>query len=164
MVRTVPRRQPVQVTVVQLPAVNTPQFEWAKTRMPRHPQPVPPIYQPEVIADAIVWAANHHRREVSVGFPTVKAILGEKAIPKLLDHYLAWTAYKGQQTDEPVDPNRPNNLFEPVPGDYGAHGRFDRRARTSSTQFWLNKNRGWLALAGVGAVAGLVWSQARRAA
>lgn len=154
----------VRVTVVQLPAVNTPQFEWAKTRMPKQPQPVPPIYQPEVIADAIVWVADHSRREVSVGFSTVKAILGEKAIPKLLDHYLAWTAYPGQQTDEPVDPNRPNNLFESVPGDYGSRGRFDRRARGSSAQFWLNKNRGWVTLAGVGAFAGLVWSQSRRAA
>lgn len=146
----------VRVTIVQLPAVNTPQFSWIKTRMPRHPQPVPPIYQPEVIARAIVWAASHRRRELCVGWPTVKAIVGDKFIPGLLDHYLAWIGYSAQQTDRPVDPHRPDNLFHPVPGDYGAHGEFNRRARTGSLQLWGNMHRGWVSLAGL-AVAAVFW-------
>ena len=154
----------VRVTIVQLPAVNTPQFSWIKSRMPRHPQPVPPIYQPEVIADAIVWAAHHDRRELSVGFPTVKAILGDKFIPGLLDHYLAKIGYDSQQTNQPIDPNRPNNLYDPLPGDYGAHGEFDDGARRSSVQLWVNMNRGWLALAGLGFLAAYAWGQRERAA
>jgi NAD(P)-dependent dehydrogenase (short-subunit alcohol dehydrogenase family) len=143
----------IHLTTVQLPAVNTPQFKWIKSRMPCHPQPVPPIYQPEVIARAIYWAAHHRRREVSVGWPTVQAIVGDKFIPGLLDYYLAWTGYEAQQTAEPVAPDRPNNLFEPVPGDYGAHGGFDKGARRSSVQFWANRQRGWLTLAGFGLAA-----------
>jgi NAD(P)-dependent dehydrogenase (short-subunit alcohol dehydrogenase family) len=143
----------IHLTTVQLPAVNTPQFKWIKSRMPCHPQPVPPIYQPEVIARAIYWAAHHRRREVSVGWPTVQAIVGDKFIPGLLDYYLAWTGYEAQQTAEPVAPDRPNNLFEPVPGDYGAHGGFDKDARRSSVQFWANRQRGWLTLAGFGLAA-----------
>ena len=143
----------IHLTSVQLPAVNTPQFSWIKTRMPRHPQPVPPIYQPEVIAHAIYWAAHHRRREVSVGWPTVQAILGDKFIPGLLDHYLAWIGYDAQQTAQPIPPDRPNNLFEPLPGDYGAHGRFGEGARRASVQFWANRQRGWLALAGLGLAA-----------
>jgi NAD(P)-dependent dehydrogenase (short-subunit alcohol dehydrogenase family) len=143
----------VHITTVQLPAVNTPQFSWIKSRMPRHPQPVPPIYQPEVIARAIYWASRHRRREVSVGWPTVKAIVGDKFIPGLLDHYLAWIGYDAQQTSQPVDPDRPNNLFSPLPGDYGAHGRFDRGAREVSVQFWLNRHRNWLGAAAVGLAA-----------
>jgi NAD(P)-dependent dehydrogenase (short-subunit alcohol dehydrogenase family) len=145
----------VHLTTVQLPAVNTPQFSWIKSRMPRHPQPVPPVYQPELIARAIYWAAHHQRREVSVGWPTVQAILGDKFIPGLLDHYLAWVGYEGQQTPQPVPRDRPHNLFEPLPGDYGAHGPFDRIARQNSFQFWVNRQRGWLALAGLG-LGGLV--------
>ncbi len=145
----------VHLTSVQLPAVNTPQFSWIKTRMPRHPQPVPPIYQPEMIARAIYWAAHHRRREVSVGWPTVQAIVGDKFIPGLLDHYLAWTGYDAQQTDQPISPDRADNLFDPLPGDYGARGIFSRNARTTSLQFWANRQRGWLALAGLG-LAGLV--------
>lgn len=143
----------VHITTVQLPAVNTPQFSWIKSRMPRHPQPVPPIYQPEVIARAIRWAAHHRRREVCVGWPTVKAIMGNKFIPGLLDHYLAWIGYGAQQTDQPIDPARPNNLFAPLPGDYGAHGRFDAGAREASLQFWLNRHRAWLGAAAVGMAA-----------
>ena len=145
----------VHLTTVHLPAVNTPQFSWIKSRMPRHPQPVPPIYQPEAVARAIYWAAHHRRREVSVGWPTVQAIMGEKFIPGLLDHYLAWVGYEAQQTGQAVAPDRPHNLFEPQPGDYGARGRFDRGARRSSLQFWANRQRGWLALAGLG-LAGLL--------
>lgn len=150
----------VRVTIVQLPAVNTPQFNWIKTRMPRHPQPVPPIYQPEVIARAIVWSADHDRRELTVGVSAVKAIIGDKFIPGLLDYYLARIGYNAQQTDQPVDPNRPNNLYDSVPGDYGAHGEFDRQARRASVQLWLNMYRGWLALFGAGIVAAFGWRYA----
>src|SRR5207302_7066630 len=111
----------VHVTMVQLPALNTPQFTWARTRMPKEPQPVPPIFQPEVAAKAIVWAARNPRRELMVGWPTVKAILGNAVAPSLGDRYLARTGYDAQQTDEPVSPDRPDNLFEPVEGDRGAH-------------------------------------------
>ena len=139
----------VHITTVQLPAVNTPQFSWIRSRMPRHPQPVPPIYQPEVIARAIYWAAHRRRREVCVGWPTVKAIMGNKFIPGMLDHYLAWMGYSAQQTDQPIDSDRPNNLFEALPGDYGAHGRFDAQARDTSFQFWLNRHRAWLCASAV---------------
>jgi NAD(P)-dependent dehydrogenase (short-subunit alcohol dehydrogenase family) len=142
-------RSLVRVTTVQLPAVNTPQFSWIKTRMPRHPQPVPPIYQPEVIARAVYWAAHHRRREFSVGYPTVRAILGDKFIPGLLDRYLGWIGYEAQQTHTPIAPDRPNNLYEPLPGDYGAHGEFDDGAITFSLQSWMNRYRGWLSLAGL---------------
>ncbi|MGQ0811908.1 MAG: SDR family oxidoreductase [Nitrospiraceae bacterium] len=152
----------VRVTTVHLPAVNTPQFSWIKSRMPRHPQPVPPIYQPEVIADAIVWAAAHHRRELSVGLPTVKAIIGDKFIPGLLDHYLAGMGYDSQQTAVPIDPNRPHNLYDPVAGDHGAHGGFDEGARSSSMQLWLNIHREWIAWLGVGFLLASIWRRARR--
>jgi short-subunit dehydrogenase len=138
----------VHLTMVQLPALNTPQFSWGRSRMPRHPQPVPPIFQPEVAADAIVWAAYHRRREVYVGMPTVNAILGNKIIPGWLDGYLARKAYEGQQTQTAIVPTRPDNLFTPVPGDYGAHGIFDSKAQGSSVQLWLTKNRNWLLVAG----------------
>jgi NAD(P)-dependent dehydrogenase (short-subunit alcohol dehydrogenase family) len=149
----------VQVTVVQLPAVNTPQFEWIKTRMPRHPQPVPPIFQPEVIADAIMWASRHKRREVTVGWPAVKAILGDKVIPKLLDYYLAVVGYDAQQTDERVSPDRPHNLWNPVSRDHGAHGTFDSRARSFSVQWWLNKHRESLLLAAITLLTGSLWAK-----
>ncbi|HEU4685347.1 MAG TPA: SDR family oxidoreductase [Nitrospira sp.] len=143
----------VRLTIVQLPAVNTPQFSWIKTRMPRHPQPVPPIYQPEVIARAVYWAAHHDRREFAVGYPTVQAIIGDKFIPGLLDHYLARVGYEAQQTSEPVDPNRPDNLYHPLPGDYGARGEFTDRAHDFSLQSWANRYRGLLALSGMGLAA-----------
>ncbi len=140
----------VRLTTVQLPAVNTPQFSWIRTRMPRHPQPVPPIYQPEVIARAVYWTAHHRRREFAVGYPTVQAILGDKFIPGLLDHYLAWVGYDSQQTEEPIPPNRPDNLYKPLPGDFGARGKFSDRAHDYSIHYWINRYRGWLALAGLG--------------
>jgi NAD(P)-dependent dehydrogenase (short-subunit alcohol dehydrogenase family) len=151
----------VHLTIVQLPAVNTPQFSWIKTRMPFHPQPVPPIYQPEVIARAVYWAAHHRRREFSVGYPTVQAIIGDKFIPGLLDHYLAWKGYAAQQTRERIDPHRPNNLYEPLPGDYGAHGAFDEGAITFSPQSWINRYRGWLGAAGL--VLGVAMAKRARA-
>src|SRR5690349_12487852 len=129
----------VHLTSVQLPAVNTPQFSWIKTRMPRHPQPVPPIYQPEVIARAVYWVAHHRRRDFSVGLPTVKAIVGDKFIPGWLDHYLASIGYDAQQTPQPVDPGRPNNLYQPLPGDYGARGECSHRPLNFSLQAWLNR-------------------------
>lgn len=149
-------RSRVHVTAVHLPALNTPQFGWIKSRLPRHPQPVPPIYEPEVAADAIHWAAHHRRREISVGISTVKAIVGDKFIPGLLDRYLAGRGYEGQQSAEPIDPNRPHNLYASVPGDHGAHGVFGRDVRTSSVQLVLNKNRRWLAALGL-CLAGLLF-------
>lgn len=144
----------VRVTMVQLPALNTPQFEWNKTRMPRKPQPVPPIFQPELAAEAIVWASEHNRREVNVGWPTVVAIYGQKFIPGFMDYYLGRTGYDAQQYDGPPSPDRPENLWDPVPGTFGAHGSFDSRSREFSSQFWMTTHRNWLALAGAG-VAGV---------
>ncbi|MGI9115065.1 MAG: SDR family oxidoreductase [Chthoniobacterales bacterium] len=137
----------VRVVMVQMPALNTPQFSWVKSRLPRKAQPVPPIFQPEVAAEAILYAAHNDRREVYVGWPTVEAIVGNKIAPNALDHYLAANCFDAQQTNEPADPNRPNNLWEPVDAerDHGAHGSFDNRARPYSLQLWANKNRGWLA-------------------
>jgi short-subunit dehydrogenase len=122
----------VHLTMVQLPALNTPQFEWVKTRLPRKPQPVPPIFQPEVAARAIYWAANHRRREIFVGLPTVKAVIANKIFPGYLDRYLAKYGYDAQQTDERDDHARSSNLWKPVAADFGAHGRFDDRARDHS--------------------------------
>jgi NAD(P)-dependent dehydrogenase (short-subunit alcohol dehydrogenase family) len=158
----------VRVTMVQLPAMNTPQFSWVKSRLPRKPQPVPPIYQPEIGADAVLFAAHHDRREMYVGYPTVEAIIGDKIAPGFADWYLARNGYDAQQTDEPVEPDRRDNLWESVPGDHGAHGTFDDCASTSSPQLWVSKNRKWLTLAGAG-VAGfalgalLIRSRAKRA-
>jgi NAD(P)-dependent dehydrogenase (short-subunit alcohol dehydrogenase family) len=143
-------RSKVHITMVHLPGLNTPQFSWCKTRLPRHPQPVPPIFEPEVAAEAIVWAAHHKRREVLVGGSTVEAVEGNKVAPGILDRYLARTAYSGQQTKQAVSPERPSNLFEPVPGDHGAHGVFDAEARACSRQLWATTHRSWLALAAAG--------------
>ena len=139
----------VRVTMVQMPALNTPQFSWVKSRLPNKPQPVPPIYQPEVAAEAILWAADHDRPELYVGWPTVDAIVGNKIVPRLADEYLARTGYQSQQTNEPDDKNRRNNLWEPLPGDHGAHGEFGDRAHGYSFQLWLATHRGWLASAGL---------------
>ena len=134
----------IHLTMVQLPALNTPQFNWCESRLPNHPQPVPPIYQPEVAAEAIVWAAYNRRREVICGAPAWITIWGNKFFPALGDWHLARNGYGSQQTDEPVSPNRPSNLFEPVPGEHGAHGIFGDRAYGSSFQLELTKNRSWL--------------------
>ena len=135
----------VTVTMVQLPALNTPQFDWVRSRLPNRAQPVPPIFQPEVAAEAIVWAADTGRREVYVGFPTVQAIIGNKIAPGFADRYLAANGYESQQTDEPEDRDRPDNLWAPLPGDHGAHGRFNGAARDTSVQMWLSRNRAVLA-------------------
>jgi NAD(P)-dependent dehydrogenase (short-subunit alcohol dehydrogenase family) len=140
----------VRVTMVQLPAINTPQFSWVKSRLPRKPQPVPPIYQPEVAAEAVLFAARNDRREMYVGYPTVEAIVGDKIAPGLADRYLAANGYDSQQTHEPVEADRRDNLWEPVPGDHGAHGTFDRRASATSPQLWVSMNRNWLMMAGAG--------------
>lgn len=150
----------VQVTMVQMPALNTPQFEWVENRLPGQPQPVPPLYQPEVAADAIVWAADHDRDELWVGTPTVKAILGNRLVPRRLDRVLARTAWDAQMTDEPADPDREDNVWEPVDDDrdFGAHGRFDGKARNYSPQLWVTTHRSSVAAlaAGLALLAGYV--------
>lgn len=138
----------VKVVMVQMPALNTPQFRWVKSRLPRKAQPVPPIFQPEVAAEAIVWAAYCDRREVNVGWPTVKAVWGNNVVPGYADRYLAKHGYDAQMIDEPEDPNRPNNLWHPLPGDHGAHGVFDDRSIPHSVELELNKNRPWIFAAG----------------
>jgi short-subunit dehydrogenase len=130
----------VKVTVVHLPAINTPQFEQVRSKLDHKPQPVPPIFQPEVAARAIVRAAEHPRREYWVGLPTVAAIVGQRLAPGMLDRYLGRTGYASQQTPEPAVP-RPDNLDEPVPGDLGTHGRFDDRAKSRSGQAWASAHR-----------------------
>ena len=143
----------VRVTMVQLPAMNTPQFSWVKSRLPRKPQPVPPIYQPEIGAEAVLFAARNDRREMYVGYPTVAAIVGDKIAPRFADWYLARAGYDAQQTSEPVEADRQDNLWEPLRGDHGAHGTFDERATGFSPQLWANKNRHWLLMGGAGLVA-----------
>jgi len=147
----------VRITMVQLPALNTPQFEIGRTKLPRHPQPVPPIYQPEVAARSIVWASKRAPRDHFVGPPVWKVTWGNRLAPWLVDRYLARTAYDAQQTHEPVDPGRPDNLFAPVAGDHGTHGRFDADARSHSTLAWFARNRRLVAGMGaaLGAAAGL---------
>jgi NAD(P)-dependent dehydrogenase (short-subunit alcohol dehydrogenase family) len=143
----------IHTVMVQMPALNTPQFGWVKSRLSRKAQPVPPIFQPEVAARAIYFAAHHpRRREYFVGASTVKAIVANKLAPSLVDHYLARTGYDAQQYDGPENPNRPNNLWQPLPGDHGAHGVFDDRAQSFSLKLWVEMHAKWLAL-GVGLVA-----------
>jgi NAD(P)-dependent dehydrogenase (short-subunit alcohol dehydrogenase family) len=157
-------RSQVKTTMVQMPALNTPQFGWVRTRLPNHPQPVPPIYQPEIAARAIVWAAEHTPRELSVGAPTVFTILGQKLIPGVLDNYLAHHAVDGQQTDEPIDPDTwRDNLDSPVDDetDHGPHGIFGDRAHERSAQLWATTHKPHLAGA-VGALAGAVALLTRR--
>ena len=156
----------VQVTVVHMPALNTPQFRWVRSRLPRKPQPVPPIYQPEVAARAIYAAAHSNRREVFVGAPTVLAIEGQKFVPGLLDRYLGQTGYDSQQTPEPADPQRRDNLYQPLPDLADTHGDFDRRASDTSWQLWADLHRGWLAaLAAIvtGAAIGAAWKKEKAA-
>jgi short-subunit dehydrogenase len=131
----------IRLTMVHLPAVNTPQFEWCRTHLKRHPQPVPPIFDPGVPARAIVWAAHHHRREIHLGFSTLIAIQANKFIPGQLDRYLARTGYESQQTEDRVDSSRPDNLFQPVHGKFDGRGTFDARAWHGSVQFWLTRHR-----------------------
>ncbi len=125
-------RSNIHITMVQMPALNTPQFDWGRNKLPRKPQPVPPIYQPEVAADAIVFASAARRREVWVGASTFKAILASRIAPWLLDRYLARFGYSSQLSSEPALKDAPDNLFKPIEGDYGAHGRFDALALAST--------------------------------
>lgn len=145
----------IRVNTVHLPALNTPQFGWVKSRLERKAQPVPPIYQPEVAAEGIFWAAHHDRRELWLGLPTVVTLLGQRIAPALLERYLAATGYDSQQTDEPEDPSRPDNLWSPVPGDHGAHGTFDDRSFSVSPELWASTHRRELT-AGALLVAGAV--------
>ena len=147
----------VHVVTVHLPALNTTQFDLVRTRLPRHPRPVAPVYQPEVAADAIVWASEHpHRREVWVGGSTVATIIGNRLAPWLADRYLARTGFDGQQTDQPVDEHRRETdyLFAPVPGDHGFHGEFDGESKDRSVQVWATRHRRALIAAGTAAAAG----------
>ncbi len=149
----------VRTTMVQMPALNTPQFGWVKSRLPHKAQPVPPIYQPEVAARAIYYAAHHPgRREYYAAWSVVEAVVGNKISPSFADHYLARTGYSAQQHDGPEDPNRPNNLWEPVPGDHGAHGTFDHSARDRSFELLAETNWKWIAAAALGATAAVLGS------
>ena len=156
----------IAVTVVQMPAVNTPQFSWVLSRLPHHPQPVPPIYQPEVAAAGIIYAADHpHRKQYWVGASTAATLIGQKIAPALLDRYLAKTGYASQQTHEKAGPDRPHNLWEPVDGDtghdHGAHGVFDAKALGRSPQLWASQHIrlvGGLAAAAAG-IGALGWSR-----
>jgi NAD(P)-dependent dehydrogenase (short-subunit alcohol dehydrogenase family) len=154
----------IHLTMVQLPALNTPQFEWVKSRLPGRAQPVPPIYRPEVAADAIVWASHRRQREVIVGWPSVVSIMGNKVAPGLADRYLSRTGYASQQTSEPERPGRPHNLWTPVDQewDFGVQGRFAARAHGHSPQFWLHKHRWWIASCAAAAAVGAAVSSASR--
>jgi short-subunit dehydrogenase len=151
----------VHITEVQLPAVNTPQFDWSRDKLPRSPQPVPPIFQPEVIADAVVFAAEHRRREIWLTWPAIKAIVSDKLAPRIGDLYLARTGFESQQTDEPVSKVRPDDLFAPVPGDHGARGRFSGRAKNFSLAWWLNERRALASMIGIAIAGGALAAYAR---
>jgi len=156
------KKSNVRMSMIQLPALNTTQFTWGRTKLPKQTMPVPPIYQPEVAADAIHHAAHHRRRQIYVGIPTVMNIIGERTAPWLLDRFLAKTGYKNQMTEHDLDPAGHDNLFEPVDEDRGAHGPFDDQAHARSAQYELVKHR-TAVLAGVGAaVAGAGAAFARR--
>ena len=151
-------RSRVHITLVELSAFNTPQFDWARNRLGKRPQPLGKIFQPEVAARGIYWAATHRRRELWVGWPAVQAILGTRVLPAFLDRKLAWSAYEGQLTSHDEPAGRADNLYTPVAEDHGAHGRFDHRALASSAALWWATHR-WamvgaallaLAAAGVG--------------
>src|SRR5699024_911119 len=150
----------IQLSMVQLPAMNTTQFGFVKSRLPNKPKPMGRIFEPEVAAKAIFNVAvnKNDEREVFVGYPTVKTILGNKVLPGWLDHYMAKTGYNGQQTDESEDPDRKNNLWEPIPGDHGAHGDFDAMAWDFSPKLWAVTHHwlGWAAAAGLSVMAGAV--------
>jgi NAD(P)-dependent dehydrogenase (short-subunit alcohol dehydrogenase family) len=161
-------RSNVHVTMVQMPAVNTPQFSWVLSRLPRHPQPVPPIYQPELAARAVVYAADHpKRREYWVGSSTAATLAANAIMPGVLDRYLGRTGFDSQQTSDTEDPDAPVNLWQPAdePRDFGAHGVFDDQAKKSDPQLWASQHHGTLlsALGSAGAaVAALAWRRRGR--
>lgn len=146
----------VHLTVVHMPALNTPQFDWCENKMEKRAQPVPPIFQPEVGAEAVYWAAHHHRRELLVGWSTVQAVWGQKFIPGILDRYLAGRGWDGQILNEPEDPGEPTDLYQPVRGHQAAHGPFDDRARSNATELYVAEMPRWLTygLAGLAGLAG----------
>jgi short-subunit dehydrogenase len=156
----------VRITMVQLPGVNTPQFEWCRTTIAKHPQPVGTVYQPEVAAKAIMFAATHDRREIYVGLPSVLTILLNKAAPGLLDRIMASRAYEQQFTRQAISPDRADNLFQPVPSQYRAHGSFEQGAHKVSAQLWTSMHRdllaSGLALAGVASLAWMLHRPRRR--
>jgi short-subunit dehydrogenase len=153
----------VRITMVQLPGVNTAQFSWGRAKLPRHPKPVPPIYEPEIPAEAVYWAAHHDRRELWVGYSAVQAILASMLAPRLADRYLARTAFDGQQVqDMPLNGERPGNLFEPREREASTHGIFDSQAKRRSPQLWLAKHRRALAAGTLAAAVGTVAARARR--
>lgn len=151
------RKSDVRIAMAILPAVNTPQFSWCRSKLARKAQPVPPIYQPEVIARGVVWLAEHPRRELRIGWPTIKALMAQNFAPGFADWFLGRTGYASQQYDGVRAAGRPDNLEQPLPGDWGAHGDFDARSRSSSSQLWLSMHRGRAAAAALVAavVAGL---------
>ncbi len=154
-------RSGVSVTMIQMPALNTPQFHWVKTDLDKHPQPVPPIFDPHAAARAVVHAASSPRREYWYGWPTARAILANRVIPGLLDRYLGRYGVDSQKADLPIEPDRPNNLYGPVTGAFGARGEFTSRQRTTSLQWWLSVHR--RALLGAGALAAAVsWGSIKR--
>jgi NAD(P)-dependent dehydrogenase (short-subunit alcohol dehydrogenase family) len=157
-------RSRVRVTVVHLPATNTPQFDWVANRLPGRPSPPDPIYQPEVDVKGILWALDHAPRQLYIGAPTVAALWAQRLVPGLADRYLARKAWEGQLAPEPDPPSRPSNLWQPVPGEQGAHGRFDDRAVERSPQLWMATHRPLLAaVAGsLAAAAGALWLRRRR--
>lgn len=148
----------IKLSMVQLPAMNTTQFGFVKSYLPDKPKPMGRIYEPEVAARAIVNVAQNHQREAFVGYPTVQTILGNKFLPGFLDNYLAKIGIKGQQTSEPADPNRKNNLYEPMPGDHGAHGTFEAASWDVSPEFWAASHKGilWGSMAVLGIGIGLL--------
>lgn len=135
----------IRTCMVQLPAMNTTQFQFVRSKLPRKPRPMGMIYQPEVAAQAVVFASENDRREIFVGLPTLEAIIGNKIVPGFADWRLAKTGYEGQMTDEPEDPNRKDNLWEPIPGDHGVHGPFGDKSYSFSQQLWASEHRGILA-------------------
>ncbi|HMC70558.1 MAG TPA: SDR family oxidoreductase [Mycobacteriales bacterium] len=157
-------RSRVRITMVQLPALNTPQFSWVLSRLPRRPQPVPPIYQPEVAARAVFFAAEHDRREWWVGASTAATLLANAIAPGVLDRYLGRTGYDSQQTNEVAEPNRPANLWAPVDerDDYGAQGEFDDRSHQRSLQWWATSHRASLVAAAGTTMTALAWRSRRR--
>lgn len=143
----------VRITAVHMPALNTTQFVWTKNKMPNRARPAGTIFQPEIAADAILYAAEHERRDMMVGYTTVEATVGQKFVPAWLDRYLAKAAWDGSMLPEPRDPEQPDNFWEPLPGDHGAHGPFDVPAHSKSPELWLSKHRGAIAGVCVGALA-----------
>jgi hypothetical protein len=149
----------IQITEVDLPAINTPQFDWSLNKTGRRARPIDPVFQPEVAGRAILFAANHRRRQIWLGWPTWKAIVGNRIAPGLLDAYLAATGYSGQLEEQGIPTDAPSNLFQPVPGDYGAHGRFDYKAKEETRAVFTDRHRTALVLGALGL--GFLWLRAR---